>query len=116
MQVVSYFKHHGNLSGERPGAANIFPRNSGFIEAIEHAEHSENTSVGAKQRHCKQLPSFIAGNDLLIGAGLLANVVRPENLFRAECARDNAFRKNMFNALRHATDHAVAYPELTIFV
>ena len=48
MQAVGNFKSHRNLGGESAGTANILLRDARFIEAIEHAEHSQQPSLGAQ--------------------------------------------------------------------
>ena len=42
MQIAGNFERHGGLIGKGTGATNIFLRNSGAVQTIEHAKHPQN--------------------------------------------------------------------------
>ena len=98
MQIVCYFKDHGNLSSQCPGSTNILLRDSGAVEPVKHAAYPQYLAFGAEQRNGQQLPNLILLNDFQIGTGGLAGLVGPIHFLGAERASCDAFRKNLVHS------------------
>ena len=62
MQIARNLQHHGNLVGKRAGTANIFLRNAGAVQPVEHGKHAQHSAVGPEQRHGQELVHMVLGD------------------------------------------------------
>ena len=115
MKVVGNFEHNRNLSGKGAGAANILLRNARVVEAVQYAEHAEHFPVAPNRGTVNNCSASILRENLLVRAGQLAEIIRPENFFFAQGAGGDALGKNVIDAARLAASDGVANPKLSVF-
>src|SRR5713101_6623487 len=90
-QITAYFEGDSNLGRQSLRAPNILLRDLIFLQAVEHAKHSQRLSTSTAERDGKKLPHLELAENFLVRAPQFRGVVGPQDLAILHGASQNAF-------------------------